>query len=173
MFADGKRHTHPPLTRSPFPPLGKVNCIPNFVKNRLKHGKSIVFWGFLSNYAGINKTMDTIPYLPFFRNPPNARTTVRLLKRAFVLLALIMQARGEGGPPQRWMSMPFKFSNSSLNCRFPLCFNSTGETLKPGRKRVRHTVIFAVLRVHAGGIDGHIVLTRCGLYRTARYGNRR
>ena len=32
--------------RSPFPYLGKVNCIPNFVKNRLKHGKSIVFGDF-------------------------------------------------------------------------------------------------------------------------------
>ena len=28
--------------RSPFPPLGKVNGIHNFAKNRLKHGKSVV-----------------------------------------------------------------------------------------------------------------------------------
>ena len=86
--------------------------------------------------------------------------------------------KDEAFPIQKWLtsstaSGPPSPRGRLINPRFPLCFNSTGETLKPGRKRVRHTVIFAVLRVHAGGIDGHIVLTRCGLYRTARYGNRR
>ena len=42
MFAYGKRiliHRK----RSPFPPLGKVNCIHNFNKNRLKYGDSGIF----------------------------------------------------------------------------------------------------------------------------------
>ena len=65
MFADGKRiliHRK----RSPFPPLGKVNGIRNFNKNRLKYGKSIVFIRIPSDYIDINKTTETSPYLPFF-----------------------------------------------------------------------------------------------------------
>ena len=47
--------------------------------------------------------------IPFFRIPPNVRTTVRLLKRALVLFALVMQARRKEGPQVtrsvtwRWM----------------------------------------------------------------------
>ena len=64
MFADGKRiliHRK----RSPFPPLGKVNGIRNFNKNRLKYGKSIVFIRISADYADINKTMGTTPTFPF------------------------------------------------------------------------------------------------------------
>ena len=63
MFAYGKRiliHRK----RSPFPPLGKVNGIHNFAKNRLKHGESIVFIRISADYAGINKTMGTTPTFP-------------------------------------------------------------------------------------------------------------
>ena len=60
------------------------------------------FQGFLSKIA--EKVS-----IPFFRIPPNVRTTVRLLKRALVLFALVMQARRKEGPQVtrsvtwRWM----------------------------------------------------------------------
>ena len=63
MFAYGKRiliHRK----RSPFPPLGKVNCFHNFNKNRLKHGESIVFIRISADYVDINKTKGTTPTFP-------------------------------------------------------------------------------------------------------------
>ena len=64
MFSFGKRiliHRK----RSPFPPLGKVNRIRNFVENPLEYRKSDVFSvRYHKNFAVTNKIIECIPYLP-------------------------------------------------------------------------------------------------------------
>ena len=60
------------------------------------------------------------PLPSLFWIPPNTRTTVRLLKRALVLFALVMQARRKGDRRSGGWVCPLFLSNSSINCRLPI-----------------------------------------------------